>query len=501
PADAALAARCGQGAAALPLLREAVARDPADLLAQATLAALGKPSLADWQSTDAPATELRLEVLALLQDPDLAAAALARAQALAAAEPGSATARLLLARALLQAGDASAAARLHGELRQTAAGPLLWREVALAQAGPAYPLEAAVEADLLGAVLEGRSGGSALTLAAGIERLAAAYERAGVPAMALDLRGRLWSLLPQATVRSAADVAAVAALPNPVEAFFVLDQVAAGLDEAGGAAARQQLAALAARLVAAGEAIGADAYAAIARQVAQGGAHGCLVHFLLDHAERFPALRPDTKAARQLLTDQLELAAAGRDPGPWFDRSIARLLAAQGAAATRGDVEAVLQRHPTCLPLWRARALVLARLQQAGRGIADLRSVLAHADAPDETLPFVLLAAAENELRPDDVRRLEALPPALLGSPDGVLARGLVALRRGAADDAVALLAKAPPRDDGLHLYALALARLQTRAVDAGLRAGEVFAQLARDYPSSSLARYAGSFASQLLPR
>ena len=71
----------------------------------------------------------------------------------------------------------------------------------------------------------------------------------------------------------------------------------------------------------------------------------------------------------------------------------------------------------------------------------------------------------------------------------------------GRLSRALALLDGAPPRADGLHLYATAQALLQSREADGSARARTVLETLARDYASSSLARNAGSFASQLGPR
>jgi hypothetical protein len=48
---------------------------------------------------------------------------------------------------------------------------------------------------------------------------------------------------------------------------------------------------------------------------------------------------------------------------------------------------------------------------------------------------------------------------------------------------------------------ALALAQLQSPAPDALAQASATLQRLAADYKSSSLARYAGSFARQLSPR
>lgn len=74
----------------------------------------------------------------------------------------------------------------------------------------------------------------------------------------------------------------------------------------------------------------------------------------------------------------------------------------------------------------------------------------------------------------------------------------MLALRQGRPDEALPLLVDAPTRPDGMHLFARALAALQSSAADGQAQARAAFTQLQRDYPSSSLARNAGRFANQL---
>jgi len=499
--DAALAARCGAIDRAVAIAGRDAAADGADLLAQATLAALGQPSPLEWQAADVPTTELRLELLTLLRDPDLAAEALTRAQTLVRVQPDSRTNVLLLARASRLAGEPAVAADIHAALRSRAPDPCLWREVALAAADADYRPEPALVTDLVAAVVAGAVGGSPTTTTFGLRHLAEAFARDGNPVMAAAARETRWVKWPQATVTTDADVEAVAAMANSGSARYVLEQVLPGLTGRTRALARTRLYEHYDRILATFGSQAVDVYQAARRHLASEGPYGCIVQLLLDHGGTFPSLRPDADATRALLLAQIELAGAGRDPGPWLSRSVARLLDADGPAATRRLLEAALSRHPTCLPLWHERALVSTRLQAAATGIGDLRRVLAHADAPAAALAFLVLAGAHGELRDADYRRLDELPPALLATAEGAFARGLLALRRGDPDDAVPLLAEARPQPDGLHLFVLALAHLQSRAVEGAARARAVFERLAADYPSSSLARHAGSFATQLAPR
>ncbi|HEU4417506.1 MAG TPA: hypothetical protein VFT55_01130, partial [Planctomycetota bacterium] len=139
PRDAALAARQGELELALYLAAADVMRDKADLLAHCTLAALGKPSLVDWQAGTEQLTRERLEVLSILGADGLAALATPRVQALVEQDPSSWANQLLLARALAAAGRGSEAAKVHGEsFARNVRGPLFWREVAVLGARPGY---------------------------------------------------------------------------------------------------------------------------------------------------------------------------------------------------------------------------------------------------------------------------------------------------------------------------------------------------------------------------
>jgi hypothetical protein len=172
----------------------------------------------------------------------------------------------------------------------------------------------------------------------------------------------------------------------------------------------------------------------------------------------------------------------------------------EGTETTVADLETVLRQHPSALILWHERAKALARLHRV-TGIKDLRAVLAHASSPAANLAFATLAAAEHALLPGDEQLIEALPAAMKAGADAKFARSLVSLRSGRPDEALALLEGAPPQADGLHLYVTALALLQSALEDGAARARTVLETLAHDYPSSSLARNAGTFASQLGPR
>ncbi|HEX5052540.1 MAG TPA: hypothetical protein VFZ65_12255 [Planctomycetota bacterium] len=501
PTDAALAARCGKVEVAAGLLTAELARDQADLVCHCTLATVGQPSLTDWQVADEPATQERLELLSLLHSPSLGGKARPRAQALVDADPKSKTNQLLLARALAAAGETRRAAAMHAALFAAgAASPLFWREVAVAAQFPGYEPSPEVALGLMRASAAGGIADSRLTLAYSMQLMAKGFAGGGHPELAERVRLEAWLRAPGTMPLSADDIRLVTSRCAPADAWTVLDGALADRTRTDRRELLTELMGIADRLVEARAPTAATAYAAALRYAELEGPYGCVVHFLLARGARFPEQRPDERRRRQLLLGDLELVATGRDPGPWLERTLDALLE-QGLAPTVVDLETVLRRHPTALPLWHERARLMAHLQSADEGIADLRTVLAHARDPEQQLAMLTLAAAERQVRNADVTELDGLPEDLQKGPAGILARGLLELRLGRPDAAVPLLEKAARPDDGLQQYALALALLQSRAKDGAARAGQLFATLARDFAGSPRARNAATFARQLAPR
>jgi hypothetical protein len=242
----------------------------------------------------------------------------------------------------------------------------------------------------------------------------------------------------------------------------------------------------------------------VALQVlAQEGSRAAAVAFLLrdDARSRRQDPRLETIDAQRMLQWVQDLLApgAGAADAPVVAGQCLDLFAAHyGPAAAARACDAILRRRPSALPLWVLRTELLGRAQRSREGLADLRAMLAYVDSEELSLRALTLAARHRNLLPEDRAVLERLSPAALASPAGLLARGLVALRSGQADAAEELLQGTPADADGGHLYYRALANLMRRAPGAAARARDLFAQLDADYPSSSLARYAGSFARQL---
>jgi TolA-binding protein len=197
----------------------------------------------------------------------------------------------------------------------------------------------------------------------------------------------------------------------------------------------------------------------------------------------------------------LQACGAGAESAAMALRSLQELQRRAGSPAALSAAEALLRQRPTALPVWLWRARELLASENDRRGLDELRSLLAYAQDPELQLAAVTLAACQGEQQAADAARLLALPPALLRSPRAALPRGLLRLRAGDAPGAVGELLQAAPTADGAHLYFAAVALLQRGATGDLAAAEQRFAQLARDYPSSSLARYAGNFARQLAGR
>jgi predicted Zn-dependent protease len=462
---------------------------------------LGKPSLADWQAGTEQLTRERLEVVSMLGADGLGSLATTRAQALVDQDPQSSANQMLLARALAAAGRFAEAAKVHGDLfARNVRGPVFWREVAVLGANPGYTadpalLEAVTEACTSGDVLD-----SATTLAWGLEQLALALEKSGDPIKAGVVRFTRWQRAPRECKFSLTDAETIVTKLPASQAYPALGLVLGAIDPEQRAPVLEIAASVARELLSTSSDPLPEVYTTVSAWADRYGPFGCLVHCLLDHASRdYIALRPDDTRRMQLLLGHLQLIATGKDLS-WLDKTMARLRQAQGNETTITDLETVLRQHPSALILWQERAQALARLHRVN-GISDLRSVLAHASSPAANLAFATLAAAEHALLPGDAQLIEALPPALKTGADAKFARALASLRSGRPDEALALLEGAPTRADGLHLYATALALLQSTREDGAERARTALETLARDYASSSLARNAGTFASQLGPR
>jgi len=493
--DPALAARFGRLDLATPLIGVVLQQDPVDLITQATLATFGQSPLLDWTVAPAELQTDRLELLACMRNPHLSGFCTPRAQALVSADPASMTNYLLLARTMVDAGQVQLAAMLHG---QAYAGghrtPVLWREVAYAgSTQPAYDPGPILFDRVTVAATKGDVGGSALTRRWGIQQFVGAFEKAGLLEQAEEVKVLQWLVAPDAMQCTPAALELISTRHTAVNACVILDKVLHAGNSDDPRAVLDRFYEMAGHLVQKEPRL-----APVLAQLASGhlqlvGPVGPVVHFLLRHA---PPPKP-----MQLLDAHLTAVATGADDARFLHRTVDAMRARTSVETTLDRIEELLDEHPTAMPLWGERAGLHARLLDGARALAELRTVLAHAPDPHSKLTFVTLAAFERRLTPADITELAELPPDLLQTPAGRFAQGVVAMRSGDTQAARTALADAPSQDDGSDLFAAAFVSLQSDDDDAVVRAREALERLARDYPSSTFARHAGSFVRQLSPR
>ena len=498
PRDLGLALRFDASEAIAALVAARLGADPTDLAAHATMALSGEPSLSDWPRATYATLPAFAEALALADDALLAPLAVERLSTLLALAPNAQTTQLLLARALADAGRADEAARSHREL--LARGPanaLLWREVARLADHAGYVLADDVAEAFVAALLAGKLADVPAT-----ERVAALQSlRRGLPA---DLSAatttrlvRSLATLPATRRLTTAEANTIADRLPPDAAVTVL---AAVLATPQSEAVRQlaiarsvDLCERMAQVPATAPAALAAMRARLAEDFAAGTVHGRVLRFV---AAADPTLMATD--GPKWLAAQIDTIATGRDAASGMSATITALATVSGPAATQAVVDAALRRHPTALPLWRVRTEVAAAFGDARSAAGDLAEALAHCDAPDLRLLQLTLAAEARLAGPAETTAFAALPAELRDSPLGRYTQGVLALRQGRPDEALPLLVDAPTRPDGMHLFARALAALQSSAADGQAQARAAFTQLQRDYPSSSLARNAGRFANQL---
>lgn len=498
PTDPALAARFGLTQIASSLLGDVFRREPTDLLTHAALAMFSEAPMLDWKPpTDEAVREARLTLVAGLRDPLLGWLCLTHADTIVRQDPKAQTSSLLLARAASDAGQPMAAGALHAELFKAGyKTPVMWREVAYAGQQSDYVTSPELAQRLMAVSLGGEPGNSQLTLTYGAEQIVKGFEKGGFPEAANQTRLLQWQTMPHLRPCTPADLELITTGHTPKNACIILDKILRGPHGFDRDAVLGQFYQLAGRLAEVDKQQTQQLAALASGHVAKHGARGLIVHFLLNNRTKSLEIN-----ARKLLLDHLEMIATGQDNEDLLNETVDGLLTRIGIVACNQEVDRLLDKYPTSLPLWAVRAGLRARLDGDAEGLADLRTVLTHADDPQARLRFLGLAAAERRLSPEDLKLWKKLPKALLDSPTGAYVQALMALRQGQADAAVALFAKAAPQHDGRHLFDLALAHLEGTAEDGVALATAALQQLLKDYPKSSLAQNAGSFILQLSPR
>ena len=498
PTDPALAARLGRFAEAATVVAQQLQRDPADLLVHATLATFGQVSLVDWTApTDPEVQQRRLELLSALREPRLSAAALPLAEIMLREDPSKQTHYLLLARASADAGLAPAAAALHAQLFQAGfQNPVLLREVAYAGANDGYVPAPALDRKLIDAATTGGIAGSQLTFAYAADRIVKGFQAGGFPDMAKATRLSQWVATPTLRACTDEDLALIATATPPAQACVVINQILRGPHARDPEPLLRAFYALAPEAAAAAPKGVGPLLLMAAAHLREYGARGEIVHFLLQHRRgKLPVPPAD------LLVAHLERIARGEEEGAWFRATADLLVEELDLAAAIQRVETLIDRFPTSLPMWSLRTELVTRLRGGKDALEGMRYVLDHARAPRAELAFFALAAAQRDVTAADTARLSDLTDDLLQSPTGRYVQALFALRAGDPAAAAEHFPAAAPQPDGRHLFLWAMAELMRGDGAPDGRAKELLELLLRDYPSSSLARNAGSFVRQLSPR
>jgi hypothetical protein len=504
PTDPALARWCGEDLVALQRLAADLEVDRADLLAHCVLAVAGQPSLTDWTPLTGPAAEARLALVSIVRDPALAPLAVPRVQQLLATAPTSRTHRLLLARVLAHAGEPVKASALHAELhREGAADLVFWREVALAAKVSGYVVDPALRQAIMDAGTSGGLVNSPTTVSYALDSVAQVFADAGHRELSDQVLLSMWLQVPRARPLLDRDLDRIATGHKPADSYYILDQVLTGPYGSGPdhGARVDRMQELARAALAADDSLLPLLRANTDGYLQRDGARGALVHFLLDHADAGPPPHLDGKARASLLTAHVRFVAAGHEAPTLLQRSIDALIALRGRDEVLRMLETLRREHPTTLALWQERARLAVDTPDARRHITEFGRALNHGEVPSAVVAFTALAASNRQITAKDLDRFSRVPQAEHRSPEGLFAAAMTALRLGRADEAVQLFALVQPRPDGMHLFAHALALLQSRRADAPTAARQRLVELARDYPNSSAARNAGSFANQLVPR
>ena len=497
PVDGALAVRLGQPQIGGALLAQNLQQSPAALLIHATLSTLGQPTLVDWTAaTSIDQQEARLELIAGLHDPLLGFLCAPRAQAILAEDNESTTSSLLLARAESNAGRAAQAGSIHGKLEESGyTGSVLWREVALAGQCDDYATSDKLLLAVMSATSSGRAAASPITVSFGAQQIVKSLIDAGLTEEADNTRLIQWKAAPQLLPCTPDDLELIARGHTQLDVCLIIEEILTGNQPCDRRALLEQFYRSAEQLLNESKKHRAMLVSKAKSHLATEGALGNVVHFILTHGTAVKRL-----AKRDMLFALLENIATGKASSTYMDRTIKALTDCIGIVNANRELDRLIDRYPTALPLWATRVSLRQSLNNDPGALDELRTVLTHALDPDAELAFLAMAAEHRKLTPADALRLTVLPPELLASPQGQYAQGLIASRQGRPDDAIERLLNAAPQQDGRHLYELAMAYTVSAADESRENAMLTLKKLIKSYPKSSLARHARSFARQLSP-
>jgi len=513
--SAALLARFNRQGLAAAWVRRRLAERPADAGA-ISLAAVVTPSdklPTPFRTLAEAATQELLDCLAFLDADGFEERAIQRAEQLAVKSDQNPVARILLARVLMRAGRTDEALSiLDGVLEDE---PLLvpaYEEALEALEGTTglrYADSPVVARLVQPALLQSGLATPRMVAFATRQRATQLVARLRQEAGSVEELAALWLTSPIGGDTSLDQIAVLGAVGRPDLALQLCDAVEPHVTSEQ----RRRFASLAfamanARLAAIGEgsaaAVARDAEARARRFLALDGSIGVSAHFLFDRdiASRGPLgdrRDPDrVRSLAKLLDTHLRAVREG------VQGETSMLLATlQRYAELRGRRAAIdlaterLRVDPSLIAVWIQRARWIAQEGEPDEAIDGLRWVHHYVPTHPSILDCVELSAREGVVHEEDLRIVEdeILDPAQLETPDALLTRGLIALRRGAYEKAVQLLERSAVRADGAHLYYRGLALMPLgRHQDAR----KLLEDCAAQYPESPLTVSAEHFARQL---
>jgi tetratricopeptide (TPR) repeat protein len=252
------------------------------------------------------------------------------------------------------------------------------------------------------------------------------------------------------------------------------------------------------------EAVAREAAERARRFLEQDGAIGIAAHYLFDRelatggplAER----REPERLARLAALLDTHLAAVRRGvPGEssMLAATLGRYAELRGRRAAIDLATERLRADPTLIAVWLQRARWMAQEGEREEAILGLRWLHHYVPTHPAVLECIELSAREGVIHDDDLRvvRDQMLDEAQLETPDALLTRGLLMLRRAEYERAVDFLSRGAERGDGAHLFYRGLALLPLGRTE---ETRELLERCAAEYSDSTLTGAAEHFAKQL---
>lgn len=326
------------------------------------------------------------------------------------------------------------------------------------------------------------------------------------PGHALPMLARLWIQFPQESRAGIENVAVLATRGRTDDAFELLRQLEGDLPASERSRFLDFYFTLGRALVKNGETkVVAELDAKAHHEIdVEKRPFGSVVHYLVDRLEEtrgpFRVLgqrTPQAAEAEALLIKHLDFVPSLQDlNNDLCLGTIARLEQIDSADQVLARIDDLLHRDPSLLPVWIRRAQLLEARDDIDEALRSLRWIIDYVAYEPAILELARIAGEHDRLSANDLALIDAeTTPTLAGAPAAAFPLGLVALRRGQLESAADLLARAPARADGGHLYFAGIVAL---ARDAFASAREAFAAVAEGYASSPHALYAGHLAEQL---